>query len=120
MLWSPRPAANARLVRQNMLAALIGNTEGVLARGSRSTQRPEPAAVGCALLDTHLVAMLVRHVILRAAQDQSAQYHPRSLNGMEVLILLLGTGRDHGLGTPADVPDDCHWGDLGRPEACRE
>src|SRR5262249_61733258 len=76
-----------------------------------ATPGTSTATVGGVLLDAHQVLVLPRHVVLRAAQDQSAQRQSCFLNVMEVLILLLGTGRDHGLGTPADVPDDCRRGD---------
>jgi hypothetical protein len=81
---------------------------GVTPRSKRSlyTSTSEIAPTGRPLLDADQVRVFARLVVLGAAQDQSFQHHVGSLNDMEVLILLHGTGRDHGLGTPGYVADD--------------
>jgi hypothetical protein len=67
---------------------------------------PAPLCSCCQLLDANQVRVCGRLVVLGAAEDQSLKLHAGCLNEMEVVVLLHGTGRDHGRGTPGHVADD--------------
>src|SRR5437660_4505095 len=64
--------------------------------------------------------MLALLVVLRAAEDQLLERGALPLDDMEVLLLLDGTGRDHGLRTPDNSPRDGRLTDVNHLKTRRK
>src|SRR5262245_41254675 len=64
--------------------------------------------------------VLARLVVLRPADDQLLERDALRRDQMEVLVLLDGTRRDHGLSTPDDGPHDGRSADVGHSKTHRE
>src|SRR4029450_10413214 len=72
------------------------------------------------LLDAQFMRVLARLVVLRAAEDHLLERDALRRDEMEVLLLLDGTGRDHGLSTPDNSPHDGRLADVGHAKTPRE
>src|SRR4030095_15322195 len=68
------------------------------------------------LLDAQFMSVLARLVVLRATEDHLLERDALRRDEMEVLLLLDGTGRDHGPSAPDNSPHDGRLADVGHPK----